>query len=336
MLEEYKQFVTVKTTGLDIKSGMPIDDWLQLGEQLKRVESGIQWWIGDWLNYGERNYGEKYTQGLDATDYSLKGLQNIAYVAGRVETSRRRELVPFSTHSEIASLEPDEQMQALDEIEQNHLSKNDTRKLVKHIKRGNLITDKQNTLDIKLGDFRQAKIEPDSVDFIISDLPYPIEFIDLFEDLGNKAMEWLKPGGFIALYSGEINLPEVFNKLSKTGLKYYWTFCLYHEGQTQLVMPRNVICRWKPILIYQKPPFSKLDDTRQDYLISKQREKVGHDWQQSESGAEALIEAFSHEGDVVLDPTCGAGTFVKIAHKLNRTAVGYEIDEQTYKIARSV
>ena len=335
MLEKYKDFVTVKSTGLDIKQGLPIDDWLELGNTLKKVESGIQWWIGDWINYGEKNYGEMYTQALESTDYTAGTLRNMAYVARKVELSRRHDNVSFVKHQEVANLEPEQQEEVLSNIEENSLTNRETRQLVKKINRESVISDKQNTLDIRFGDFRTAKIEPESIDFIISDLPYPHEYIDLFEDLGNKAMEWLKPSKFIAFYSGELNLQEVYQRLAKTGLKYYWTFCLYHEGQTQLVMPRNLICRWKPVLIYQKPPFKKLETVFQDYIISKQPEKDGHEWQQSESGATALIEAFSQENDTILDPTCGAGTFIKIADQLNRSAIGYELDETTYKIARS-
>lgn len=334
LLDKYDQYITIKSTGLDIEHGMSIEQWLEVGDQLKRIETGIQWWIGDWINYGEKEYGEKYSQALDSTDYTRGSLRNISYVANKIELSRRRDNVSFSQHAELAKLEPEDFDGAIKEVADKQLSIVDTRRLAKKIQRSKTITVEQNKLDIRLGDFREADIKNNSIDFIVSDLPYPVEYIDLFGDLAEKAAKWLKPGGFIAFYSGEINLQEVFAQIK--GLEYYWTFCLYHEGQTQLVHPRNVICRWKPILIFQKPPFRKLEDTRQDYLISKQPEKSGHDWQQSESGVEGLIEAFSQEGDTVLDPTCGTGTFVRVAHRMNRNAIGYEIDETTYKVAKSV
>ena len=34
-------------------------------------------------------------------------------------------------------------------------------------------------------------------------------------------------------------------------LDYYWTFAVYHEGNTQIVNGVNLMCRWKPVLIFQ-------------------------------------------------------------------------------------
>jgi hypothetical protein len=184
-------------------------------------------------------------------------------------------------------------------------------------------------VEIKNEDFRESDLLENSVDCIITDPPYPVEFIDLWNDLGIFANKVLKPSGFLVAYSGEINLPAVIERLSKH-LTYYWTFCLYHEGKTQLIMPRNIICRWKPILIYQKPPFKKLETVIQDYVISEQPEKGDHEWQQSESGVKDLIEKFTKPGDIVVDPFSGAGTFAKVAHEMKRKAVGYEIDELAF------
>jgi hypothetical protein len=45
---------------------------VELAETLYRRSDGgsrtptSAWWIGDWLNYGERRYGEKYAQGTDS------------------------------------------------------------------------------------------------------------------------------------------------------------------------------------------------------------------------------------------------------------------------------
>jgi hypothetical protein len=332
-LEQYKDFVTVKSTGLDIKHGMPIESWLEIGLKLKRINSGIQFWLGDWLKYGEANYGDMYTQALDETDYTNGSLRNIVYVCNQIEMSRRRDNVSFSAHAEVASLEPELQDKALDGIQENNLSFRDARSFVKKIKRQALAIEPELTLpNIHNIDFRKLELADESVDCIVTDPPYPEEYLDLYGDLGRLAERILKPSGFLVMYCGHIHLDKVFEQMN-CGLSYYWTYCLDQPGGTQLVMPRNLMASWKPILIYQKPPFKKLEFAAPDKVISESASKDGHEWQQSASGVKGLIERFSHEGDTLFEPFMGAGTFVLEAQRLKRNIIATEVDTETYNIA---
>ena len=182
-------------------------------------------------------------------------------------------------------------------------------------------------------DFRNVEIENNSIDLIITDPPYPSEYLPLWNDLGKFAFEKLKAGGFLVAYSGQYHLPTVINSLSNH-LNYYWTFCLYHKGTTQIINARNIICRWKPILIFYKEPLQKNIITMQDYIESEQREKDGHKWQQSESGVRKLIEVFSKPGDKILDPFMCAGTFPIVAKELKREAIGIEINKDSFSLAK--
>lgn len=182
-------------------------------------------------------------------------------------------------------------------------------------------------------DFRNVKLKENSIDLILTDPPYPLEFIDLWDGLRVFAEKYLKPSGFLVAYSGEINLPEVFKRM-EGDLVYYWTYCLYHTGGTKLIRPRNLMNRWKPILIYQKHPYKVTEITYQDYIISEQREKTEHEWQQSESGCQKLIEIFSKEGDLVCDPMAGSGTFPVVAYRMKRKPLAIEIDEYYYKLTK--
>lgn len=47
-----------------------------------------------------------------------------------------------------------------------------------------------------------------------------------------------------------------------------------------------------------------------------------------------LIEIFTDEGDVVIDPCAGSGTTLKAAAELNRHSYGFEIDRKFYKLAK--
>ena len=47
-----------------------------------------------------------------------------------------------------------------------------------------------------------------------------------------------------------------------------------------------------------------------------------------------LIEIFTDEGDVVIDPCCGSGSTLRAALELGRSAYGFEIDRTFYKRAK--
>ena len=49
---------------------------------------------------------------------------------------------------------------------------------------------------------------------------------------------------------------------------------------------------------------------------------------------EILIENFSSEGDIVMDPMCGLGSTCVAAKKLNRSYIGIDISEEYCKLAK--
>ena len=48
-----------------------------------------------------------------------------------------------------------------------------------------------------------------------------------------------------------------------------------------------------------------------------------------------LIETFTDEGDVVIDPCCGSGTTLRACMELNRHSYGFEIDRTFYERAKN-
>lgn len=60
-------------------------------------------------------------------------------------------------------------------------------------------------------------------------------------------------------------------------------------------------------------------------LSGAHSERMGYPTQKPEALLERIIKASSNEGDVVLDPFCGCGTAVAVAHKLNRQWLGIDI-----------
>jgi site-specific DNA-methyltransferase (adenine-specific) len=183
---------------------------------------------------------------------------------------------------------------------------------------------KVSDIEIRSGDFAQVLEDVYDIDAIITDPPYPAEYLDEFSKLAVFAENHLKKDGFLVCYSGQYNLPEVIRRLSEH-LTYVWCFCLYHSGKKQLVNGVNIMCGWKPVLIFSNGR-KKMRYSAYDVTVSEQMEKASHKWQQSESGVAQLVDIFSEPGQLVCDPFAGSGTFLKVAHDNGRKTIGAEID----------
>lgn len=88
--------------------------WVKVGHRLGGMARCSQWWVGDWIRYGASRWGEKYKEAARITGYDVQSLRNIAYVAGRIDVSRRRDNLAWSHHAEVCALEPAEQDKWLD------------------------------------------------------------------------------------------------------------------------------------------------------------------------------------------------------------------------------
>lgn len=101
--------VVLDSVSLEVREKLDFEAWQGIGANLRKIEGGVMWWLGDWLRYGEAEHGEKYSQALDATDYAYQTLNSARWVAERVEAKRRRKGLTWGHHREVAALEVKEQ-----------------------------------------------------------------------------------------------------------------------------------------------------------------------------------------------------------------------------------
>lgn len=109
LLAELEKSGAVTETSLTLPPDLPFDQYEALATMFGQLHRTSAWLIGDLLNYGEKVYGETYTQASAATGLAEQTLMNYASVCGRVPRSRRKKKLPFSVHAEIASMSPADQ-----------------------------------------------------------------------------------------------------------------------------------------------------------------------------------------------------------------------------------
>lgn len=195
-----------------------------------------------------------------------------------------------------------------------------------------------HTLDERVqivhADFRDAlgDIPDGSVDLILTDPPYPAEYLPQLSDLGYLASQCLKDGGVLAMMYGNRYLPEVYARLSEH-LTYHWTMAyLTPGGQSYYDWQRNVNTFWKPVLLYVKGDY--VGDCIGDVAKSADNDKRFHHWGQSESGTSDLMERLSKPGDTVIDPFVGGGTTAVVAALTHRKFLGCDLSRQAIETTR--
>ena len=122
--------VEADETGLDLPKGMSAEQWQRTGESLGQIDRACRWWIGDWLRYGQSEYGERYTAAVAATGYSEQTLMDAVWVARSVSKSRRVKRLSFSHHKAVAKLKPAEQERYLADASRNNWSVAELRKKI--------------------------------------------------------------------------------------------------------------------------------------------------------------------------------------------------------------
>src|SRR3954464_8211334 len=108
----YSSFV-LTGTGL-VPIGTPsFEEWEEVGHFLKKATNACALWLGDWINYGEAKFGEKYQEAIRQIGLDYGTLRNAAYTARRVALSDRSDRLGYKHHELVAPLPRGQQKELL-------------------------------------------------------------------------------------------------------------------------------------------------------------------------------------------------------------------------------
>jgi len=178
------------------------------------------------------------------------------------------------------------------------------------------------------GDARELfqKVADETVDFVLTDPPYPAEFLPLYGLLGKESARVLRRGGHMVSLCGHYQLPDVFNLISPH-LRYWWLAGMSHHTKKRLP-GKWVAAAWKPAVWYVKERRLAGDVECPVDLLSGSRDKENHEWGQGPEWFAHWIVRLTKPGDLILDPFAGSGTTLVVAAQHQRRAIGFEIEER--------
>lgn len=85
------------------------DEWAGAGITLQEIKRSLNWWLGDWIIYGQDNFGESYAQAIELYGHELEALKKYVWVARNVPKQNRRPELSWTHHMHVGSESWDDQ-----------------------------------------------------------------------------------------------------------------------------------------------------------------------------------------------------------------------------------
>jgi site-specific DNA-methyltransferase (adenine-specific) len=178
------------------------------------------------------------------------------------------------------------------------------------------------------------ELEAGSVDLVLTDPPYGVEFkyasykdtLDAWRNLINMLIPWVRLNVHMAILpSCQINqLKWIYTHHPPD-----WLICWYKgsPGQVAYIGFND----WEPLLVYGKTK----DLRMHDYFYAQPAAPWtnGHPCPKSTKWCQWLIKRAVGIGGAILDPFMGSGSTLLAGKNLNHSAIGIEIEERYCEIA---
>lgn len=121
-------------TGAQFDSGIDFTDWIDAGRKLCKAGACLNWWLGDWINYGARSYGDRAQIAESVADeigLGVEAIKNAAWVSSSVPKTTRVVSLQWSHHREVAPFKPKDQTHWLALANENKWSVSQLRQAIR-------------------------------------------------------------------------------------------------------------------------------------------------------------------------------------------------------------
>ncbi|WP_411680983.1 hypothetical protein [Clostridium thailandense] len=183
-------------------------------------------------------------------------------------------------------------------------------------------------------------VQSDSVDLILTDLPYSSAYLDVYKALSHLAGRVLKKDGIASLVcmTGYVALPQVLDALREDPrLRYNWTLTTVFPRRSANLSWIGVSSFAKPVLHFTCESSYK-GEIYSDLITAEPASKTREiEWEQPLDVFDKLANIFIQHGDsVLLDPCCGSSTSLLSGLRTGCCAkiIGTDINKECVKISK--
>jgi len=187
------------------------------------------------------------------------------------------------------------------------------------------------------------KIDNESIDLILTDPPYGLSkkgitndrSLKLFYDILPECYRVLKKDAFFITFFSTKFVPDIFKN---NPFKYYWQIILYCPNGN--VHSSIGYTKYMSVFIFTKgnPKIKKQNkdifvDTP-GRMIEPLEGFIEHPTPKPTKFIKEILEMFSKENDLVLDPFIGSGSTALACKDLKRNFIGFEINKKYVNLAK--
>lgn len=186
------------------------------------------------------------------------------------------------------------------------------------------------------------KLENESIDLIFTDPPYGLnkngikndKNLDYFYSILPESYRVLKKDSFFITFFSTKYLPYVFQN---NPFQYFWNFILYcPNGQVNSPIGYT---KYMSCLVFKKGNPKMLKRCKDIFvdtpgrMIEPDEGFIDHPTPKPKTFIKEILQMFSKEGDIILDPFMGSGATAVACTLLNRNFIGFEVESKFHKIS---
>ncbi len=124
-------------TALSLPDDLSYDEWASIGKnQIQAMGRASMWWLGDYLAYGDRKFGQTWAQIADELGYAEQTVKNAKQVCENIPPEERFPDLFFAHHQEVAFLGPKGRQKWLQLALDNKWTKGELRDAIRESRAG--------------------------------------------------------------------------------------------------------------------------------------------------------------------------------------------------------